>query len=167
MDCAHPRFRLNMHLSCLGLSAPHPMHRRCQRPGEKGRLDIKMATGIARLMGEVHVAFDNFIDYLGFEPIRMNHSHYFRLRWVLLLWEDLSFPPSLLVLFLSHWMMFVDYCYIMWASGKGSLFGSNSAHLQRGKSDLMGAKMSLVTSSEEWAGSAASGFNLCFSSYSC
>jgi hypothetical protein len=36
-------------------------------------LDIKIATGIARPVGEVHVAFDSFLDYLGFES--MSHRH--------------------------------------------------------------------------------------------
>ncbi len=65
--------------------------------------------------------------------------------------------PPLLVIF--------DDCYIMTASGKGGWFHSNSAHLQGGKFDLMVARMSQVTSSEELAGSAAFGFNLCFASY--
>jgi hypothetical protein len=51
------------------------MHRGCLKTLEKGRLDIKIATGIARLMGEVHVAFDSFLDYLGFEEIKMSHRH--------------------------------------------------------------------------------------------
>jgi hypothetical protein len=47
----------------------------CQKTLEKGRLDIKIATGIARLMREVHVAFDSHLDYLGFEAIKMRHLH--------------------------------------------------------------------------------------------
>jgi hypothetical protein len=69
------------------------------------------------------------------------------------------------MLSLPHLMVIFDYCYIMRPSGKGGLFRSNSAHLQGGKFDLMGAIMSQVTSSEERAGSAALGFNLCFASY--
>jgi hypothetical protein len=47
----------------------------CQKTLEKGRLDIKIATGIAKLMGEVDVAFDRFLDCIGFEPIKMSHRH--------------------------------------------------------------------------------------------
>jgi len=49
--------------------------------------------------------------------------------------------PRLLVIF--------ENCYIKTASGKVGLFHSNSAHLQGGKFDLMVARMSQVTSSEE------------------
>jgi hypothetical protein len=32
-------------------------------------LDIKIVTGIARPVGEVHMAFDSFLDYFGFETM--------------------------------------------------------------------------------------------------
>jgi hypothetical protein len=62
MDCAQPGYRLNMYFSCLGLRHPHLMHRRCKQTREMGSLDIKIATGIAGLMGEVHDAFDSLLD---------------------------------------------------------------------------------------------------------